>query len=109
VQNANNVALCSQLSHHLETLSATSVLIPALVNLAGDVLRVVLFPLTMLFGPFVNDFVASATRPDPNGVASKVIGEGCSHIKLELEADEVALRFVSLSMPTSPSPRTAPD
>ena len=47
------------LSHHLETLSAGTVFIPGAVSIFSDLLRAVLFPITMIFGPFVNDAVAN--------------------------------------------------
>jgi Peptidase family M48 len=43
------------LAHHLETLSSTSILIPSVTSIFTDVSRAILFPFTMLFGPFVND------------------------------------------------------
>lgn len=47
------------LSHHLETLSAGTVFIPGAMSMFADLLRAVLFPITMAFGPFVNDAVAN--------------------------------------------------
>lgn len=42
------------LSHHLESLSHTSVVLPSMVNLGGDLVRTLLFPLTV--GPFSHSF-----------------------------------------------------
>lgn len=47
------------LSHHLETLSSGTVVIPGTVSMISDLLRAVMFPFTMMFGPFVNDAVAN--------------------------------------------------
>ena len=47
------------LSHHLESLSAGTVFLPGTVSIFSDIVRAVLFPVTMIFGPFVNDAVAS--------------------------------------------------
>ena len=47
------------LSHHLETLSAGTVFIPGTVAILSDLLRAVVFPFTMFFGPFVNDAMAN--------------------------------------------------
>lgn len=46
------------LSHHLETLSSATIIVPAVISMAADIARTLLFPITMLFGPFVNDAVA---------------------------------------------------
>ncbi|KAG8747325.1 hypothetical protein FRC10_001504 [Ceratobasidium sp. 414] len=51
------------LSHHLETLSSGTIFIPSVIGIVSDVVRVLLFPITMIMGPFVNDAVANFT-PD---------------------------------------------
>lgn len=38
------------LSHHLETLSSATVIIPGVLSMISDILRVLVFPVTMLFG-----------------------------------------------------------
>jgi len=104
------------LSHHLESLSHTSVVLPSLANLGLDLLRVFTFPLTvsflppllstfatdgilfllshlsqMMFGPFVNDAIAAYTKP----ADGSKMGDSRSSQKLEIEADIVGLRYVS--------------
>ncbi|KAJ7158749.1 hypothetical protein C8R46DRAFT_1224679 [Mycena filopes] len=68
------------LSHHLETLSRT-------------VVRVVIFPITMMFGPFVNDAVAQLGKIG-SGELEKV-GEYCTSVKQEIEADVVSARLLA--------------
>jgi hypothetical protein len=49
------------LSHHLEMLSLITIFIPGVLSLGvpyslvSDSIRAFVFPITMLFGPFVND------------------------------------------------------
>jgi hypothetical protein len=38
------------LSHHLETLSSATIIIPGVMSMVSDIIRVVIFPVTMLFG-----------------------------------------------------------
>jgi hypothetical protein len=38
------------LSHHLETLSSATIIIPTIMSMASDIIRVVIFPFTMMFG-----------------------------------------------------------
>lgn len=38
------------LSHHLETLSSATIIIPGVMSMISDIIRVVIFPVTMLFG-----------------------------------------------------------
>ncbi|KAJ7903506.1 hypothetical protein B0H14DRAFT_3079647 [Mycena olivaceomarginata] len=66
------------LSHHLETLSSATIIIPGVMSMVSDIIRVVIFPVTMLFGPFVNDAVAQL---------GKKVGEYCTSVKQEIEAD----------------------
>lgn len=90
------------LSHHLETLSSGTIFIPSVIGFApisphderncadcfklyhriiSDVVRVLLFPITMVMGPFVNDAVADFTRVGLNDVARS--GNICQSRKLE--------------------------
>ncbi len=46
------------LSHHLETLSSMTIFVPGVLSLVSDFIRAFVFPITMLFGPFVNDAFA---------------------------------------------------
>ena len=80
------------LYHHLESLSSVNVIVPGTLSIASDVVRVLIFPFTMLFGPFVNDAVAQL------GLASSLelakFSEHCTSAKQEIEADVVSARQV---------------
>jgi Zn-dependent protease with chaperone function len=80
------------LSHHLETLSSSSIFIPGTLSIISDVARVLIFPFTMVFGPFVNDAVAQLGNLG-SGELMK-IGEYCTSVKQEIEADVVSARQV---------------
>jgi hypothetical protein len=80
------------LSHHLETLSSVTIIIPGVLFIVSDTIRALLFPITMLFGPFVNDAVAQLGKVG-SGEISKM-GEYCTSGKQEIEADLVSARFV---------------
>ncbi|KAI0033072.1 hypothetical protein K488DRAFT_78082 [Vararia minispora EC-137] len=81
------------LAHHLETLSSMTVLFPGTLSILSDVLRTLLFPMTMLFGPFVNDALASL------GAAGSLelsrCGEYCTTAHQEIEADAVSARLLA--------------
>lgn len=81
------------LSHHLETLSSGTIFIPSVIGIISDVVRVLLFPITMIMGPFVNDAVADFTRVGLNDVARS--GNICQSRKLEFEADLVSARILA--------------
>jgi Zn-dependent protease with chaperone function len=81
------------LSHHLETLSSVTIMVPALISMFADVTRTLLFPVTMLFGPFVNDAVAQLGKVG-SGELSK-IGEYCTSMHQEIEADVVSARILA--------------
>ncbi|TFK40386.1 hypothetical protein BDQ12DRAFT_628347 [Crucibulum laeve] len=81
------------LSHHLETLSSATVIIPGTLSIASDIIRVLIFPITMLFGPFVNDAVAQLGKVG-SGELIKV-GEYCTSVKQEIEADVVSARLLA--------------
>ena len=78
------------LSHHLESLSSANIIIPGTISMAADVVRVLLFPITMVFGPFVNDALAQLGRVG-SGELTRV-GEYCTSQKQEIEADVVSAR-----------------
>lgn len=80
------------LSHHLESLSSVNVIVPGTLSIASDILRVLIFPFTMLFGPFVNDAVAQLGKVGSGELLK--ISEYCSSTKQEIEADIVSARFV---------------
>ncbi|KAF8638291.1 hypothetical protein AX17_002311 [Amanita inopinata Kibby_2008] len=79
------------LSHHLETLSSATVVVPGVLSIAADVIRVLIFPITMMFGPFVNDAVAQLGKVG-SGELTKM-GEYCTSVKQEIEADVVSARY----------------
>jgi Zn-dependent protease with chaperone function len=78
------------LAHHLETLSSATVVVPGLLSMVADVVRVLLFPLTMAFGPFVNDAVAQIGRLGHADLTKMT--ENCAGVKQEIEADIVSAR-----------------
>ena len=81
------------LSHHLETLSSMTIFVPGVLSLISDFIRAFVFPITMLFGPFVNDAFADLGKAG-SGELSK-LGEYCTSTKQEIEADVVSARWVS--------------
>ncbi|KAJ7707701.1 peptidase family M48-domain-containing protein [Mycena rosella] len=81
------------LSHHLETLSSATIIIPGVMSIISDIIRVVIFPVTMIFGPFVNDAVAQLGKLG-SGEMEKV-GEYCTSVKQEIEADVVSVRLLA--------------
>lgn len=83
------------LSHHLESLSSTSVIVPGTISILTDIVRVVLFPITMLFGPFVNDALAQLGKV--GSLELSKMGDYCTSVKQEIEADVVSARFISIS------------
>lgn len=84
------------LSHTLESYASTSLLIPHLTKLGSDVLRTLVYPITALLGPFVNDALGRSMNEGASagfGVVGQVFNS-CSSRTLEIEADLVALRLV---------------
>lgn len=81
------------LSHHLESLSSANVIIPGTISMAADIVRVVIFPITMIFGPFVNDALAQLGKVG-SGELTKM-GEWCTSQKQEIEADVVSARILA--------------
>ena len=79
------------LSHHLESLSSVNVIVPGTLSIAADLIRVLLFPFTMIFGPFVNDAVAQLGKVGSGELLK--MSEACSSTKQEIEADVVSARF----------------
>lgn len=82
------------LSHTLESYASTSLLIPHLTKLGSDVLRTLVYPITALLGPFVNDALGRSMNEGASagfGVVGQVFNS-CSSRTLEIEADLVALR-----------------
>ncbi|KAG9055093.1 hypothetical protein FS842_003174 [Serendipita sp. 407] len=78
------------LSHHLETLSSNSILIPTVVGMFSDLARTLAFPFTMVFGPFVNDALWEVSKLGSGEVMKN--SEACTVKGLEVEADLVGAR-----------------
>jgi hypothetical protein len=56
----------------------------------ADVVRAVIFPVTMILGPFVNDALAQVGKIGFGEMAK--LGESCASMKQEVEADVVSAR-----------------
>jgi hypothetical protein len=80
------------LSHHLETLSSGTVIAPGIISMTTDIVRTIIFPITMMFGPFVNDAVAQLGKVGSGELVK--VGEYCTSMKQEVEADVVSARSV---------------
>ena len=81
------------LSHHLETLSTGSIVIPAVVSIITDVARTLLFPVTMMLGPFLNDALLEMSKISVGEITSS--SDACRSRKLEIEADLVSARLLA--------------
>lgn len=81
------------LSHHLESLSSTTIVVPGIFSIASDIVRMLIFPITMIFGPFVNDAVAQLGKVG-SGELTK-LGLHCTSWKQEIEADVVSARLLA--------------
>lgn len=101
------------LSHHLETLSS-GIFIPLVSGILLDFARVIIFPcaffvslvssavaynllasVTFMFGPFISDALADASKLGMREVSKA--SEACASRELELEADKVSVRLMSLA------------
>jgi len=78
------------LSHHLESLSSVAVVVPGTLSIAADIIRVLIFPITMFFGPFVNDAVAQLGKVGSGELVK--MSEYCNSAHQEIEADVVSAR-----------------
>jgi Zn-dependent protease with chaperone function len=81
------------LSHHLETLSSGSIVIPAVVSIFTDVARTLLFPVTMMLGPFLNDALLEMSKISVGEITSS--SDACRNRTLEVEADLVSARLLA--------------
>jgi hypothetical protein len=81
------------LSHHIETLSSGTIIIPAIISMVADFTRTLLFPVTMLFGPFFNDAIAQMGKVGSGHLTE--LGEYCTSVKQEIEADVVSARLLA--------------
>lgn len=78
------------LSHHLETLSSMTIFVPGVISLVSDFIRALVFPVTMLLGPFVNDAFADLGKAGSSELSK--LGDYCTTTKQEIEADVVSAR-----------------
>ncbi|OBZ72195.1 Survival factor 1 [Grifola frondosa] len=81
------------LSHHIETLSSGSIIWPGVMSIVTDVVRAFLFPVTMLFGPFINDALAGVGKAGSGEITK--LQEFCTSQKQEIEADVVSARLLA--------------
>ncbi|KXN84748.1 hypothetical protein AN958_12175 [Leucoagaricus sp. SymC.cos] len=81
------------LAHHLETYSSGTVIVPGILSIISDIVRVAVFPITMLFGPFVNDAVAQLGKVGSAELSK--LGLYCTSMKQEIEADVVSARLLA--------------
>ena len=81
------------LAHHLESLTSSSIVLPGLLSILTDFVRTLMFPVTMLFGPFVNDAVANMGKVGSVEVAKFSVL--CTTRVQELEADVVSTRLLA--------------
>ncbi|KAI0671623.1 peptidase family M48-domain-containing protein [Trametes maxima] len=81
------------LSHHIETLSSGSIVWPSVLSIVTDAVRAFLFPVTMLFGPFINDALAGMGKAGAGEFSQ--LSEYCTSQKQEVEADIVSARILA--------------
>ena len=81
------------LSHHLESLTSSSIVLPGLLSILTDLIRTLMFPVTMFFGPFVNDAVANMGKIGTGEVTK--LSVLCTTRVQELEADVVSTRLLA--------------
>ena len=81
------------LSHHLESLTSSSIVLPGLLSILTDLIRTLMFPVTMFFGPFVNDAVANMGKIGSGEVTK--LSVLCTTRLQELEADVVSTRILA--------------
>lgn len=87
-------------SHTIESYATTALLWPQLEKLGWDMLRVFIYPVTAILGPFVQDAISATVKV---GIEESAEGRGllpaltssCESKKLEYEADAVALRLLA--------------
>ncbi|KZT51992.1 hypothetical protein CALCODRAFT_512337 [Calocera cornea HHB12733] len=81
------------LCHHLESLSSSLIVTPTLFAMCSDIARTVLFPLTMFFGPFLNDAIAKMFQVGHKQVMKSQLE--CTTKVLEVEADAISARLLA--------------
>ncbi|KIJ52483.1 hypothetical protein M422DRAFT_26070 [Sphaerobolus stellatus SS14] len=83
------------LAHHLETLSQAQYFWPSFVSVMTDMLRAIMFPITMIAGPFVNDALKQIGEIGTREFSTCV--DSCSSHSMEIEADLVSIRLLALA------------
>lgn len=81
------------LSHHLESLSWSEVVLPNATGLGGDLVRTILYPITFFLGPFVNDKIKDITKRKAEETSA--YSDVHFSVKQEREADVVSLRLLA--------------
>ncbi|KZT73703.1 hypothetical protein DAEQUDRAFT_721773 [Daedalea quercina L-15889] len=81
------------LTHHIETLSTGTIIWPGVITIFTDIVRSFLFPVTMLFGPFINDALASVGKASSGEISH--ITEYYTSQSQEVEADIVSARLLA--------------
>ena len=62
------------------------------MSIVSDTIRALLFPITMIFGPFVNDAVAQLGKVGSMELSKNA--EYCTSTRQEMEADIVSARLL---------------
>ncbi|KAG8991871.1 hypothetical protein FRB94_012206 [Tulasnella sp. JGI-2019a] len=83
------------LSHHIETLSSGTILLPSLMSICIDTVRSILFPVTWILGPFASDALDRTLRLGVDDFTKA--GESCTSRKMEIEADIISTRLLALA------------
>lgn len=85
------------LSHTIESYASTTLLWPQLEKLGWDMLRVFIYPVTALLGPFVQDAISATVKVgmEESGGLLPALTSSCESRQMEHEADIVALRLLA--------------
>ena len=67
-----------------------TIFVPGAISLVSDFIRALVFPFTMLLGPFVNDAVADFGKAGSWELSK--LGDYCMSMNQEIEADVVSAR-----------------
>ncbi|KAG8743271.1 hypothetical protein FRC11_013921, partial [Ceratobasidium sp. 423] len=81
------------LSHHLKMLSSGTIFLPSVIGIISDVVCVLLFPITMVMGPFVNDAVTNFTKVELGGITRS--GSTCQSSELEFKANMISTQILA--------------
>ncbi|KAH8826452.1 hypothetical protein DL96DRAFT_1608021 [Flagelloscypha sp. PMI_526] len=81
------------LSHHLESLSSAQVIMPGILSIVTDIIRVMLFPVTVVFGPFASDAITNVAKMGTSELEKA--SQQCTTVAQEIEADQVSTRLLA--------------